>query len=371
MQQLSSLNKNDEIDFVELISVLWKNKISILLSAFVFTVIAAVYAFTAKEQWTSRAVVIVPKVASMKDYLSLRNEYANILNVKDFTSQQAVDNLFNNFKIALLSDDVKREFFARSKWFEQFSQKASSEDEKQKLLSTLISKNLIVTFPDLKKNPNQLGVNISFSTETPKDAQEVLKEYINFVNKSVLTEDKIDFLSSVQLSIDNLSLQKDKIQYDEEYIRQVQLENLNNALGIAKSAGIKEYTKTIDNINIPQIALGDGQIPFTNSKLSDGSYLFMLGEKYLQAQVDTLSNNKIIFPVSFYTVEKQISLLKALQEKLKNDTDANAYYYLMSPDYPVQRDWPKRLIILIIGATLGGIIGCVIVIIRNLLMPRH
>ena len=80
------LNESDEIDLVELVKNLWKKKLWIILSAFVCTAISAGYAFTAKEQWTSKSVVIAPKVANLGDYLSFRSEYASILDIKDFST---------------------------------------------------------------------------------------------------------------------------------------------------------------------------------------------------------------------------------------------------------------------------------------------
>lgn len=363
---------SDEIDLIEIFRILWNKKIWIILTTFVTTLLAGVYAFTVKEQWTSKATVIAPKVADMGNYLSLRSEYANILNVKEFTSQGVVDNLFKNFRTALFSDNIKREFFSQSKWFLEYasSNALDTENKKQELLSDLISKSLIVTLPDLKKNPNAIGINISFAAETPADSQKVLTEYVNFVNEFVLMEDQTDFSADIHIAIDNLELQKDKIQRDTESIRHVQLENLNNALDIAKSAGIKEYSKTAGNISIPHVVLGDAQIPFTDSKLSDGSYLFMLGEKYLQAQVDTLTRNKIVYPVSFYNIEKQVSLLKDLEKKAGNESSASSYYYLASPDYPSIKDKPRRVIILLIGLILGVILSSLTIIIYSLVSRR-
>lgn len=366
---LASQQRGDEIDFIELIRVLWDKKWWIILTTFVTTLIAGVYAFTAKEQWTSKATVIAPKVADMGSYLALRSEYANILNIKDFTSQNIVDNLFNNFKTTLFSNNVKKEFLERSEWFKQYSSEYS-EEQKQRFISENIGNNLVATIPDLKKNPNALGVNVSFSAESPKDAKKVLEEYISFVNKSVLLEDKIDFLADINIAIDNLELQQDKIERDTESMRQVQLENLKNALDIAKSAEIKEYSKTAGNISIPQVNLGDAQIPFTDSKLSDGTYLFMLGEKYLQAQVDVLTKNKIVYPVSFYTIEKQILLLKDLSKKADRNNSESGFYYLTSPDYPVSKDKPKRVIILILGFLFGFVTATVIALFKHILRNK-
>ena len=78
------INETDGVDLIELIRILWTKKLWIIISAFIFMAISAGYAFTAKEQWTSKSVVIAPKVANLGDYLSFRSEYASILDIKDF-----------------------------------------------------------------------------------------------------------------------------------------------------------------------------------------------------------------------------------------------------------------------------------------------
>lgn len=93
----------------------------------------------------------------------------------------------------------------------------------------------------------------------------------------------------------------------------------------------------------------------------------MLGEKYLQAQVDTLKNAPLVYPQNYYNIEKQANLLNVLEKKVEKEGAVSGYYYLSEPDYPVQRDWPKRLILLVAGAFLGSLIGCLIVLIRSFL----
>ena len=361
------LNESDEIDLVELVKNLWKKKLWIILSAFVCTAIAAGYAFTAKEQWTSKSVVIAPKVANLGDYLSFSSEYASILDIKDFSQDKVSEKVFNDFKTALFSRSLKEAFFSQSAWFNTYAAKnANSEEAKQKLLSNLVDKNLIVTIPDPKKDPNSIGVNVSFAAETPKDAQNVLLDYIQFVNQWVLAENKKDFLANIKLVLSGLEVQKNKIERDTETVRQIQLENLTTALDIAKSAGIKDYSKSLSgNVSVPEVLLGDAKVPFSDSKLSDGSYLFMLGEKYLQAQVNTLKNAPLVYPLNYYNIEKQANLLNVLEKKVEKEGAVSGYYYLSEPDYPVQRDWPKRLILLIAGAFLGSVLGCLVVLVKS------
>ena len=361
------LNESDEIDLVELVKNLWKKKLWIILSAFVCTAIAAGYTFTAKEQWTSKSVVIAPKVADLGDYLSFRSEYASILDIKDFSQDKVSEKVFNDFKTALFSRSLKEVFFSQSAWFNTYAAKnANSEEDKLKLLSNLVDKNLIVTVPDPKKDPNSIGVNVSFAAETPKDAQNVLLDYIQFVNQWVLAENKKDFLANINLVLSGLEVQKNKIERDTETVRQIQLENLTTALDIAKSAGIKDYSKSLSgNVSVPEVLLGDAKVPFSDSKLSDGSYLFMLGEKYLQAQVDTLKNAPLVYPLNYYNIEKQANLLNALEKKVEKEGAVSGYYYLSEPNYPVQRDWPKRLILLIAGFIFGVVLSSLIILARE------
>lgn len=60
--------QNDEIDLFDLIAQLWKKKHWIIGCMLITTLLAAVYAFTAKEQWTATAVVDVPHFDTMDNY---------------------------------------------------------------------------------------------------------------------------------------------------------------------------------------------------------------------------------------------------------------------------------------------------------------
>ncbi len=152
----------------------------------------------------------------------------------------------------------------------------------------------------------------------------------------------------------------------------MQLENLHKALNIAKEAGIKDYAKAFGATNdtaLQAIAMSETKIPLSDSKLSDGTYLFMLGEKYLQAQIDVITQKGVIYPPRYYEVSELLKELEPLLVKAK-ESKANAFSYQASPDYPVKRDWPKRIILLLVGAILGGVLGCVYVLARNFFISK-
>lgn len=58
----------DEIDLFELLAQLWKKKLWIVGCMVATTLIAGIYAFTAKEQWTSTAVINAPTFNTMANY---------------------------------------------------------------------------------------------------------------------------------------------------------------------------------------------------------------------------------------------------------------------------------------------------------------
>lgn len=373
MAEVSS-QRNDEIDLIELFRVLWKKKVWIVLSAFVCTLIAGIYAFTAKEQWTSTAVVVAPRSTDLSTLLPARAEYARIIGDGDFSAGKLSDSLYGQFKHFLLSNDLKRQFLEQSEWVKNYT-KEMTEEQKRKYIEETVSKYLIVHEVDPKKKDltelDKIGLKLTFSAETPKDTQSVLTEYVSFVNKYILNQINQEFKLGFNLRLDALKFTKEQIEENLTEAKKVQVENLTNALDIAKKAGIKDFSRgNNNNISVPEYMLGDARLNISDSKLADGTYLFMLGEKYLQAQLDIAKNNPVVYPTNYYSTERQLSKLTKLAPQLDSVENVKAYYYLSSPDYPVQRDWPKRLILLIAGAFLGGILSSIYVLGRELIAFR-
>ena len=367
MAEVSS-QRNDEIDLIELFRVLWKKKVWIVLSAFVCTLIAGIYAFTAKEQWTSTAVVVEPRSTDLDTLLPARAEYARIIDDGDFSTGKLSDSLYGQFKHFLLSNDLKRQFLEQSEWVKNYT-KEMTEEQKRKYIEETVSKYLIVHEVDPKKKDltelDKIGLKLTFSAETPKDAQSVLTEYVSFVNKYILNQINQEFKLGFNLRLDALKFTKEQIEENLTEAKKVQVENLTNALDIAKKAGIKDFSRGNNNISVPEYMLGDVRLNISDSKLADGTYLFMLGEKYLQAQLDIAKNNPVVYPTNYYSTERQLSKLTKLAPQLDSVENVKAYHYLSSPDYPVQRDWPKRLILLIVGFVFGVVLSSLIILARE------
>jgi wzz homolog len=363
------LNESDEIDLVELVKNLWKKKLWIILSAFVCTAIAAGYAFTAKEQWTSTAVIAAPRPTDLGKLLPVRSEYARIIGDNEFSPSGLSNSLYGQFKHFLLSNDLKREFLSQSDLIKNYT-KDMTEEQRYDYIEDVISKYLVVHEVDSKKKDltelDKIGLKITFSAETPKLAQAVLLDYINFVNQFILNQTNKEFKLGFNLRLDALKFTKNQIEESLTEAKTVQVENLTKALNIAKKAGIKDFSKSnSNNFSIPEYMLGAGRLNISDSKLADGTYLFMLGEKYLQAQLDIAKNTEIVYPVDYYSTERQLTKLTKLEPVLDDIGEVKSYYYLSSPDYPVMRDKPNKLMILSIAFCLGIFLSSIIILFRH------
>lgn len=361
---------NNEIDLIELIKALWNKKIWILLSAFLGTAIAGVYAFTAKEQWTSTAIVVTPRSTDLGTLLPARAEYARIIGDGDFSAGKLSDSLYGQFKHFLLSNDLKRQFLEQSGWVKNYT-KDMTEEQKRKYIEETVSKYLIVHEVDPKKKDltelDKIGLKLTFSAETPKDAQLVLGQYVEFINQYLLNQTNQEFKLGFNLRLDALKFAKEQMEESLTETKTVQVENLTNALNIAKKAGITDFSKGSNNaISVPEYMLGEGRLNISDSKLADGTYLFMLGEKYLQAQLDIAKNSPVVYPTNYYSTERQLEKLTKLAPQLESVQEVKAYHYLSSPDYPVIKDKPKKALILMIGLLIGGFISTISIILAEL-----
>ena len=365
--------KNNKIDLIELIKALWNKKIWILLSAFFCTAIAGVYAFTAKEQWTSTAIIVAPRSTDLGNLLPTRAEYARIIGDGDFSTGVLSNSLYGQFKHFLLSNDLKRKFLEQSEWLKNYT-KNMTEEQKHSYIENAVAKYLIVHEVDPKKKDltelDKIGLKLTFSAETPKDAQLVLGQYVEFINQYLLNQTNQEFKLGFNLRLDALKFAKEQMEESLTETKTVQVENLTNALNIAKKAGITDFSRGNNKISVPEYMLGDARLNISDSKLADGTYLFMLGEKYLQAQLDIAKNNPVVYPTNYYSTERQLSKLTKLAPQLDSVENVKAYYYFSSPDYPVVKDKPKKALILAIGFIIGMVLSTFVILLGSVIQTN-
>lgn len=315
--------KNDEIDLFDLIVQLWKKKHWVIGCMLVTTLMAAAYAFAAKEQWTATAVVDVPSFDTMDNYY----QGARLLegNVDRPTSSEEVANkLFKQFIAQAGSYNELNKFISESDYFRKLVE-GKNEQSKASILNELID-NLKLT-----KNQESSIYSLSFSATTPGEAKSLLEKYIDGVNANVSQIWYAQLMSQIKNKKQTLKNQMAAIKKVAEEQRQEEVKNIKMALTIAERT----------NIQKPAI---------TGLTQLDSNRLFLLGKDALSAMSESIEKQPLVLGDFYYDLQRQWINL----DNFKVDsTDAKGFSYLKSPTLPVNKDKPRKLFILAIGGLFG------------------
>ncbi|PID64986.1 MAG: hypothetical protein CR962_00475 [Gammaproteobacteria bacterium] len=362
---------DDEIDLIELILSIWQKKWWVILIVVIFAVGSIGYALMAKEQWTSKAEIIAPRDYEIANVLQVRLAYARITDSKpdDLNTQ-----LYNSLMTELRSVNSRVDFFKQSALYQRLTADIQTEVGKQGILRKLVNEQTSIVWPDKKKEIDY--PTIAFSAEKPEEAKSTLEAYMRYLNNSVFELERDVFLLEVNNDINELEFSLARMEERLPLSREIRLEtqqkNLERALATAKAAGIKEFAKTqiSEGIMIPELSLGEADIQLADNQLSDNNFLFLMGEKYLQAQIDNVDKIPLIFPADYHFKKTQLTQLKNLLSEQTADIKDQSFHYQSAPYLPLKRDKPKRALIVLIATLLGGMIGVVMALLISALELR-
>ena len=358
---------NDEIDLFDLLETIWQSKWFIITVTVACIILAGAYAFTAKEQWTSSAQVRVPEPSQLENYLNLEEAYyrygmldltldpskPSMSSPATLDVEASLANAFTIFSTSLFAIDERLQALNNSTYYQKLAQDLEDEVAQRRLLNDMASADFNVA--EAIKN-NRSIYNVQFSAESQSDAQNTLVEILEHINDNSLKLLYERLESRINNRILFLETRGAQLKSNSDQERENRLLELEQALQIARAAGVTDYTG-----NSP--VMGNSIID-----LKDSQMLFMLGENYLQAQLQTLSNTPTIYPPSYYEIEHNADNLKSL---LGAETQGEMFVYTQTPQLPLSKDKPRKALILVLGAVLGGVIGTFIVLIRSALRNRR
>lgn len=350
----------DEADLFDLIDILQNNKAKIVLITLISILLAAIYAFTTKEKWTSNAQVVAPEPVQLGTYLQAERKYYRFksfemdneinnrspsLKVDDtFNLEKTLENVFRTFSGELNSFNNKLAYLQQSNYYNHLIEQKESELAKSILLSQLIEDISIKS--DIGNNTL---LNVSFTAEDPINAQKTLQGFIDQSNKNAQLKLFENLFERTNERINSLTELSQNMKKSIEQERQNQILVLKQAIRAATEAGINEYTGQ-------SLATGNTIIDFNNTDT-----LFLLGQKYLMSQLNALENSPLIYPVSYYQTLSNIEELKGI---LNIEPKGVSFNYTRTADIPLTKDKPRKALILSLGALLGVIVACLYVLIQ-------
>ena len=270
---------NDEIDLVELFRILWKQKAKIALITVVTTLAAGIYAFTAEEVWTSKAVITAPKASDMGEFYQLAQNLernAPMITTADGLQTKTEDakqlqfatlqkNIFKEFKDALISQDERREFVSSSDFYKEKIKGKPARDQKA-ILKEITEKNIKYTaVDDVKKTFD----TIALSADTSKQSQTLLQQYIASVNAKVVKNNEHELILLLNKFRQDLDAEAKALKASAEDMLKLEIKKVSDALTQAKDMNLIETYS-----NLP-------------TEISD-STMYLLGSKALSAKLASL-----------------------------------------------------------------------------------
>jgi len=337
---------NDEIDLIELFRTLWKQKAKIALVTAATTLAAGIYAFTAEEVWTSKAVITAPKASDMGEFyqqaqnldrnapmvttpdgVQIKSEDATPLQLNNLRGS-----LFNDFKRELESENERRHFVAKTDYYQEKIKGESTRDQKL-TLKEMVEDNISYFAADGKKIKFD---TISFSANTPQQAQLLLQQYMVQLNSKVIKKNEVELNLLLNKFRQDLGTEAKNLESNAEDQLKLEINAVKSALAQAKGMNLTEPAA-----NLP-------------AEINNAT-MYLLGSKALSAKLTLLQVSEPVLASRYFEIQQQ---LKALNSIKILSTEGKAFTYIDEPNEPAKNDKPQRVFILMVGLLLGMILGC-------------
>ena len=357
LEQWVQASTSDEIDLQELISVFWRQKVFILSVTLLFTIAGIGYAMTARQVWTSQAIISEPSVSQVAALqLAVDKIQAITFGNNNSSSNNGNNNgaplstaafssleqpaIYQSFISAFNSMNNKRDFLKQEGIYAvEMEREGRSDKRSQRALMSKLAESISAKAQD--KTSEDMTLN--FSAETPELAQQRLVKYINFVQQQQLKSKNTELQSIWHNRINALTAQYDSVKADTLLKRQEELQRVRYSLRISKAAGVDAPLERID---------------------SQEFFNIQLGAKGLAEKLNILNEIKdpeLLNP-ELGKIRLQLSSLKALNLQ---DVEFTSFNMIDSPEEPFTRDKPKRPLIVVLATLLGGMLGGAIVLVRH------
>ncbi|KJG02494.1 LPS O-antigen chain length determinant protein WzzB [Photobacterium angustum] len=345
MSDIQAVNNSssDEVDLVELVKTLWQGKVTIAICTVVFTVCAIVYALTAQQWWTSKAVITAGQYKNTADIRSqITNLYAVINDSSKINNVLNSNALLNNYITEFNAFDNKKAFIENNEIMKQYADEAKLTDENKAQFITSWANRISASQPDKKNQPNIY--QLSFEATSSKLAHDLLVAYSGDISNKV-RNDLIDELDA-KISYHQQILQANKISLEANAKQQLanELIKTNYALDMAKSADVTKPLADMNNSELFQIELGTEALAEKSKVLK---------------KIKDLS----VFQPQLGIIQTKLNLLSKV--KIDHNLALQSVRYLQNTDYPISRDKPKRTLIAVLGFLLGMMLGVAIVLLKS------
>ncbi|EGR1137026.1 LPS O-antigen chain length determinant protein WzzB [Vibrio cholerae] len=346
---------NDEIDLKELFAALWQGKWLIIIATLLLSVAAIGYALTAQEWWSAKATVSQPQLQGIASYQQAVKRYQPLFDVYQEDGTVIVSNtldslidpklIFQEFIQTFNANGTKRRFMQTNPTFLTLQKQILGQTDDPEVMQTLYEgwfERIQASAVDKKANDI---FTLSFQSVDKASSLTLLNDYIQFVNQTLNQHLNDDLISTLATKYGELTQQEKNLLQQAQLRLHVELERTQYALNIAEAADIKQ----------PVQNLGEQELFSIN-----------IGSRALKAKVDALKSIKdlSVFEPRLAILQSKLSQFDLETLSVEAKWSVNGFYYLDQPEQPLTRDKPKRALIVVLGALLGGMLGVATVLVR-------
>lgn len=332
---------DNELDIRGLCCTLWRGKLWIIAGGVLFALLAWIYSLLVTPKWSTTAIVDRPTVNMLSGFYS-QQQFLNNLDIRAGSLSVApptvMDEAYQEFMMQLFAWDTRRDFWLQSSYYQQRKSGKAAEDAA--LLDEMIA-NIQFQPADNAKNIND---TVRLIAETASDANTLLRQYVAFANARATTHLNEELTAAWAARSIQLKAQIKRQEAVAKAIYDRQINSIEQALKIAQQQGF-EQAKT--------------QTP--SEQLPD-SEMFMLGRPLLQARLENLRATGPSYDLEYDQNRAMQATLNVGPTLVKS---FQTWRYLRTPEEPVKRDSPRRVLLMIMWGTVGVLLGAGTALVRR------
>ena len=332
---------DNELDIRGLFRTLWKGKFWIIGIAFAFALIALVYTFFARQEWSANAITDRPTVNMLGGYYSQQQFLRNLdvrANSVPVDQPSVMDEAYKEFIMQLSAYDTRRDFWLQTDYYKQRQVKNSKADAA--LLDEMVD-NIQFTAGDITRNLND---SVKLIAETAADANNLLRQYIAFASQRAASHLNEELTGAWNARTVQMKAQVKRQEAVAKSIYDRKVNSVEQALKIAEQQNIAR-----SETDVPADELPDSE-------------MFMLGRPMLQARLESL---RAVGPDYDIDYDQNRAMLSTLNVGPTLDPRFQTYRYLRTPEEPVKRDSPRRAFLLVMWGAVGALIGAGVALARR------
>lgn len=332
---------DNELDIRGLCCTLWRGKFWIIGGGALFALLAFIYTLLVTPKWSTTAVVDRPTVNMLSGYYS-QQQFLNNLDSRagnlSVAPPTVMDAAYQEFLMQLFAWDTRRDFWLQSDYYKQRQTGHAREDAA--LLDELIA-NIQLQPADGAKN---IKDTVTLVAETAPDANNLLRQYVAFANARATVHLNEELAADWAARSIQLKAQIKRQEAVAKAIYDRQVNSVRQALKIAQQQGF-EQSKT--------------QTP--SEQLPD-SELFLLGRPLLQARLENLQASGPSYDLDY---DQNRAMQATLNVGPTLVPSFHTWRYLRTPEEPVKRDSPRRVLLMVMWGAVGLLLGAGTALVRR------